>query len=346
MIDPANDRARGALYGQAIGDALGTTQEFTRPRDRRPFPELNLGPQTGLVGGGPFGLEAGQVTDDTQMAVCLADSLAARGRFDAADVARRYVAWMAVAFDIGNQTRASLARIASGTSPFEAARAVWRASGREAAGNGSLMRCSPLPVFFRADPVGLRAAALLDSAITHADPRCRLACAAFSAAIRCALSIPEAGASEMHAAALAELGPARTALATEFAVAPADPEAEQEAALAEQAARDLALDLELAGRPDPALDVGREGGFVRVAFRLAFWELRFAPSFEAAVLDATNRGGDADTNAAITGALYGALAGESRIPAAWRTTVDAACQTAPPAWSERYHPRRLFAAAT
>ena len=78
------DRTRGALWGQAVGDALGTTQEFERPSGRKAFPALNDGPQTDIVGGGPFRLEPGQVTDDTQMAVCLADSLAARGRFDAA----------------------------------------------------------------------------------------------------------------------------------------------------------------------------------------------------------------------------------------------------------------------
>ena len=92
----------------------------------------------------------------------------------------------------------------------------------------------------------------------------------------------------------------------------------------------------------------RHAGYVRVAFRLAFWELLHAPTFAAAVLDCANRGGDADTNAAIAGALYGALAGEEAIDPSWRARVIDAC-TGPGwagnVWADEYHPRRLFRAA-
>jgi hypothetical protein len=112
----------------------------------------------------------------------------------------------------------------------------------------------------------------------------------------------------------------------------------------------LREDLELASRPDPGLydasmHLHRAAGYVRVSFRLAFWELLHAPTFEAAVLDCANRGGDADTNAAIAGALYGALAGERAIREDWRRKVSEACRgpkwSAKP-WGDRYHPRRLF----
>src|SRR5665647_1711532 len=105
-----NDRAKGAVLGLAVGDALGTTYEF-EAIEQRAYPELATGPATDVVGGGPFDVAPGAITDDTQMAVCLGRSLAERGRLDVADVARRYVAWTDEAFDIGNQTRDALLRI-------------------------------------------------------------------------------------------------------------------------------------------------------------------------------------------------------------------------------------------
>src|SRR4026209_1773012 len=79
------DRYRGALLGLAAGDALGTTVEFSRPG--------TFTPVTDIVGGGPFKLEPGQWTDDTSMALCLAESLLERNGFDPADQLQRYVRW-------------------------------------------------------------------------------------------------------------------------------------------------------------------------------------------------------------------------------------------------------------
>ena len=137
------DRARGALLGMAVGDALGTTLEFSRP-EAVPFPNLNAGPHTSITGGGPFDVAPGQVTDDTQLACCLAASLVANGGFDAMDLAKRYVAWSDVAFDIGNQTGASLGLVRKGVSPLDAGRQVWLLNGKRPAGNGSLMRTAPI----------------------------------------------------------------------------------------------------------------------------------------------------------------------------------------------------------
>src|SRR3954470_2392520 len=109
-MDTMNDRARGAMLGLAIGDALGTTYEFDRI-DQPRYPALATGPATDVVGGGPFDLPAGAITDDTQMAVCLARSLAELGHPDVADLGRRYLAWSEHAFDIGNQTRGAIDRI-------------------------------------------------------------------------------------------------------------------------------------------------------------------------------------------------------------------------------------------
>lgn len=313
------DRARGALMGLAVGDAMGTTQEFSQP-DAPAFPVLARGPQRDIVGGGPFELEPGQVTDDTQMATCLAASLGKHNGFDVNDVAARYVAWQGHAFDIGGQTRSALDAIECGTSPRDAGREVWEATGRNAAGNGSLMRTAPIGVFFARDLERLRQASREDSAITHFDERCQEACVAFNAAI---------------AAALATSGDV-------------DPHQIWRSAREEVSRDDLANDLEQARRDDPDLlsddlHIHEHQGFVRVAFRLAFWELLHAPSVEAALIDVVNRGGDADTNGAIAGALLGAVHGERAIPARWRRLVLHALEdTAPGPLRDVYHPARLL----
>ncbi len=332
------DHARGALLGLAVGDALGTTLEFTRP-DAPPLPTLLRGPHTEIVGGGPFGLRPGQVTDDTQQAVLLATSLRERGGIDSADLARRYVAWGEVAFDQGSQTRAVLARLAGGEAPSTAGRSVWVASGRRAAGNGSLMRTAPIGVRLAHDEAARIAASLDDSAITHFDPRCQLACAAFNAAIAAACArgaAPEA----MAVAARADLMAGADLLAARLPL---------ERDVVHVAMADLATDLDAAASDAPAMyrpeaHLLQHMGFVRVAFRLAFWHLLHTPSFEVALIDVVNRGGDADTNGAIAGALLGAAHGEAAIPSRWR---DAVLDALPPSprdpFSTTYHPRLLLA---
>lgn len=342
------DRARGALLGLAVGDALGTTYEFERIRQPA-YPELAVGPATELVGGGPFGLVAGQVTDDTQMAVCLARSLAERGRLDVDDVARRYVAWTSEAFDIGNQTRGALDRIEAGARPWDGGLGGWRDGGRRAAGNGSLMRTVPIAVALAANGEdAVIDAALADSLITHADPRCALACAAFDAGVAAAIAHgAEAGA--MIAAARGALAVAELRLGALWREALGG-EPEELRAIGD-ARVELEGDLELAEAAEPALTSGRPvdlhatAGFVRVAFRLAFWHLGHTSSWQAAVVDVASRGGDADTNAAIVGALLGARDGEASIPGAWIERVLAARQPGSEGWADAHHPRHLLALA-
>ncbi|TCZ54239.1 ADP-ribosylglycohydrolase family protein [Roseicella aquatilis] len=132
------DRAVGALLGLAVGDAVGTTLEF-RPRDSDP-------PLTDMVGGGPFRMPPGGWTDDTSMALGLADSLVALGRFDGGDIMRRWLRWMeqgayshtGTCFDNGHQTATALRRFArDGSLPPPT----------EAAGNGAIMRLAPVVLF-------------------------------------------------------------------------------------------------------------------------------------------------------------------------------------------------------
>src|SRR5688572_4339439 len=210
--DARRDKLRGALLGLAVGDALGTTLEFTTP-EAPAFPRLTTGPHTSITGGGPFAVAAGQITDDTQMAVCLATSLVQKGRYEVQHVARSYVRWRPHAFDIGQLTASAIDRIAAGEDPLRAGRAAWEASGRRSAGNGSLMRTAPIAVRYCSDPEARRVASLTDSGITHADPRCQIACAAFNAAL--ASAVTSAPIASIFSAAHDELDAASAALVSQ-----------------------------------------------------------------------------------------------------------------------------------
>lgn len=333
--------SRGSLLGLAVGDALGTTYEFEQI-EQPPYPALATGPAVEVVGHGPFDLAPGQVTDDTQLAVCLARSLREQRRLDVTDLGERYVAWTTSAFDIGNQTRAALARIERGEPAATAGVSTWRASGRRAAGNGSLMRTAPIAIAFAAEPARVIEAAIDDSLITHADPRCVLACAAFDAAIAASVT------GNRHT--MVEV--ARAAGATAERILTArwsgdDPDRVADRATIASARDDLERDLDAALANDPGvdragLDLHRTAGFVRVAFRLAFWHAVHTPSWRAAVVDVASRGGDADTNAAIVGALLGARDGASAIPAPWIDLVFSATQPGPASWADAHHPRHLL----
>lgn len=341
------DRARGTLLGLAVGDALGTTLEFATPA-APPFPSLAEGPHADVTGGGPFDVVPGQVTDDTQMAACLAGALAARGgRYDVSEAAARYRAWTEHAFDVGSLTASALARLERGAAPGEAGFLAWEEAGMAAAGNGSLMRSAPIGVALAADAGARRLAALRDSAVTHYDPRCALACAALDAAVAAGVA-GAARARDLLDAAGAELGAAAAAF-LDACPPPRAARPDVEARLA--AAVDALLeDLDRAQADDPGL-YGRDlhlhahQGFVRVAFRLAFWELLHAPTWRAGVTDAVNRGGDADTNGAIAGALLGALHGERALPEAWRARVLSAVPREDGPLRTLYHPRALLALA-
>lgn len=324
-------RRAGSLFGLAVGDALGTTYELARI-DQPNYPTLATGPATDVVGGGPFELPAGAITDDTQMAVCIARSLIEKsGKLDLADLASRYLAWFEHAFDVGNQTASALGAIETGTPVHEAGRTAWLNSGRRAAGNGSLMRTAPIGVYFTGDAVIEEAIA--DAIVTHADPRCVLATAAFDASIAAAIA-----GTDLLAAARQALPVAAAKLRDLW-------DNEHRTSI-ESAIDDLRRDLDAAQRPDPdlygeELHIQRTAGFVRVAFRLAYWHAAHTKSWRDAVVDTASRGGDADTNGAIVGALLGARDGVDAIPRAWIERVLAAKQRGSDAWGDAHHPRHF-----
>lgn len=171
-LDPSKMKA--ALVGLAVGDALGTTLEF--------------GPGTpdeshcDLIGGGPFNMPPGGWTDDTSMALCLAESLIEKDGFDAYDLMDRFCRWWKEGylshngrcFDIGFTTRRALYRFTTDGEPFAGDPSP------EAAGNGSLMRLSPVSIYFCNDRGKAAEVARDQSKTTHAAPQCLDACAEFS----------------------------------------------------------------------------------------------------------------------------------------------------------------------
>jgi ADP-ribosylglycohydrolase len=296
------DRARGALLGQAVGDALGTTVEFSSPAAiLQRFP----GGLREVVGGGVFSVLPGQVTDDTELALALARSLAEERGYSPDTVAAAYQDWLESGpFDKGRATlQAFGGRLARG--PGLAERLAQRADATTQA-NGSLMRISPLGIFgWDLAPTELARLAARDSALSHPHPLCQAACAVLACAI--ALAIREGlGGRELHWSTL------------DFA---------RKEPLARPAVE--VLEAALSG---PPRDYLHQQGWVRTALQNAFFQLG-APTFEEGLVDTVNQGGDADTNGAIAGALLGAAHGASVIPARWAERV-LSCSSPRPA---RYH---------
>jgi ADP-ribosylglycohydrolase len=278
---------RGSLLGLATGDALGTTLEFRAPGSFTPL--------TDMVGGGPFGLKPGQWTDDTSMALCLAESLVETGGFVPLDQCRRYLRWWqeghlsatGQCFDIGNATRTALERFEWSGDPFSGGTTT------RSAGNGSLMRVAPVPLFFRQDPPLAIQLAGESSRTTHALPVCVDACRYFAGLIVGALAGHDK---------TALLAPRYHPVAGTWAPGELHPEIEAVAGGSFRV------------RNPPQI---RGSGHVVRALEAALWAFARSDDFRSGCLLAANLGEDADTTAAIYGQLAGAFYGVEGIPAEW-----------------------------
>lgn len=289
------NRYRGALLGLAAGDALGTTLEFQPPGTFKPINDM--------AGGGPFRLKAGQWTDDTSMALCLAESLLECGGFDARDQMRRYYRWSregylsstGTCFDIGNTVAGALRRFRPGRQETEG-NPYAGSTDPATAGNGSLMRLAPVPLYFAgAGPVEAIARAGESSRTTHGAPAAVDACRYMAGLILGAL----AGASKEQL-----IGPSYEPPGAE-GIWHETPLARPVAAVADGSFRTKA-DAQIRGT-----------GYVVASLEAALWAFAKSSSFEEGALLAVNLGDDADTTGAIYGQLAGAFYGESGIPAGW-----------------------------
>lgn len=277
------DRAVGALVGLAVGDAVGTTLEF-KPKPSHPI-------LTDMVGGGPFKLKPGQWTDDTAMALALADWLANDNDLDPADLMSRFVRWYengeysctGTCFDIGNATRAALDRFIDSGEPLAGS------ADPRSAGNGALMRLSPVAIRFWNDRERLAEIAEVQTLITHGAEEC------IDASVKFAHLLADVISGE---------------------------------SLSDSLRGDLISGVDSKWRSVHRNEI-RGTGYVVDCLNAALWAVSRTTNFRSAILLAANLGDDADTTAAVVGQLAGAVYGISGIPVewlerlAWRSKIEA-----------------------
>ncbi len=276
--DDIRDRALAAFLGLAVGDAVGTTLEFS---ERDVEPRLK-----DMVGGGPFRLPSGGWTDDTSMALALADSLVTCGTLDCRDLMDRFVSWWrdgeyshtGRCFDIGMTIQAALSRYERTGDPMAGSTDPW------SAGNGSLMRLAPVALRFRTDRARLSEAAAQQSRTTHAAEEAVDACRAFADMLADAIS--------------------------------GKPRPDVLAPKAFEGAPEISAILGGSWR-QRARDEIRSSGYVVHTLEAAIWSVARTGDFRNAVLLAANLADDADTVAAVTGQLAGGIYGLSGIPTHW-----------------------------
>ncbi|BDS06834.1 ADP-ribosylglycohydrolase [Oceaniferula spumae] len=278
-------RYQGALLGLACGDALGTTVEFQ--------PRGSFKPLTDIVGGGPFSLKAGEWTDDTSMALSLAESLLTHREMQLADQLNRYTFWWrhgensvtGECFDIGNTVRSALENYARTDDPHSGA------TDPMSAGNGSIMRLAPVPLFYaNATTEDLLNMCRLSSVTTHGAAECLGACQLLGYLIRRALTADDKDEALSVGSDFMEHATSCPASIT---------------AIANQDYRDK-----------DALDI-RGTGYVVKSLEAALWAFLHTESFEEGALKAVNLGDDADTTGAVYGQIAGAFYGKKGIPKHW-----------------------------
>lgn len=276
----------GGLIGLAVGDAIGTVLEFAQAGTFTPISDME--------GGGPFNLKPGEWTDDTSMALCLADSILETGGFNPQDQMNRYVRWRdegylsstGKCFDIGVATSRALDAFKAWGEPYSGS------IDPETAGNGSLMRLAPIPMRWRTDLAQTAHYAALSSRTTHAAPEAVDACRYY--AVLVALVLNGAGKDQVLTTNPDCLGV--------FENNPLSP------AIAEIAAGSYRE------REPPQI---RGSGYVVHTLEAALWALATTDDFRSGLLKVVNLGEDADTTGAVYGQLAGAIYGSECIPSEW-----------------------------
>ena len=290
--DLVTQHAIGALLGAAVGDALGAPFEFQGPgRYSETYPVRVLDGIGEMRGGGPWA--PGEFTDDTQMAVVLAESLLARDGFDPADLWERWRTWSGPAADVGVLTRLALRH----ADPDGAALAAHTENAGRSAGNGTVMR--DVPVALRTltgsadDAVEL---AVRQAALTHHDRHTHVGSAVHTLMVRAwVLGDDPDDAVDGYLGSL-DAGTA-------------------------DAWRRL---LDPGWRP---IDARYGNGTVWTCLAQAVWAVRHADSYEEAVVRAVDLGDDADTVACVAGALAGARFGVQQVPSRWTTYLHGTVAT-------------------
>lgn len=286
------DKYRGSLFGLAIGDAMGAPLEYLEPGSFEPV--------TDMTGGGVFKLRAGDWTDDTSMALCMAESLIECRGFDPSDQMERYLKWyhsghlssQGWCFDVGTVNRKALLNFESTRQSFSGL------TDESSATNGSIMRLAPMALAYAAQPTRALDFAGESSRTTHAHPRCIDACRYLCSLILGALQ-EEVSKDEI-------LSPLYSPVKEYWAHRPLCPEIE---AIARGSFKEKEP-------PDIMGD-----GSVLNSLEAALWAFYKSSSFEEGCLLAVNLGFDADSTGAVYGQLAGAFYGEANLPASWRSRL-------------------------
>jgi ADP-ribosylglycohydrolase len=300
-MDPSiADRIRGVLWGQAVGDALGygaemlskSAVEQTYPGGLRRYEQITRFPSNASW-------QPGDWTDDTDQMLCILESLLARQQVDLPDIAARLQHWaLSDGYGMGSTSYAVARHPDFVREPQRVANDYWMAGGRQNASNGGVMRTSVLGVWNATDPDQVRHDAEQVCRLTHPDPRCTGSCVAICLAI----------------AELVRGDKDIEPLVGRVSAAVRSHHHEMDEWFEKASGHSLEpLNLDEGGSP------GEENrlGYTLKTLSAAFWALRHARSFEEGVLAIVHEGGDADTNAAVAGAVLGARFGGSSVNAEW-----------------------------
>ena len=302
---------RGSLLAGAAGDALGRPAEgipasevrrrYGTLEDFQPWRNWRRGP-------------VGTITDDTQMTMCVAESIVAHGHLVPGDLAERFIAWLPVGRGKGRTCVGAIERLESGE--------PWYRAGLPSAGNGAAMRVAPVGLRHASELDALRREAALSAVVTHADPMAVTSAVAQAFSVAYLLHRP-AGSLDVQdylvslQAVLADVhdpgAPERRTGAGRGAVRLADRLVE---------VGDM-LDL----TPAEAFACLWNGAFVLESLPAALWCFLHSPEDpEQVLVTAANQGRDADTVAAMAGNLVGAYLGEAVLPRRWLDDLEYAAE--------------------
>ncbi len=281
------DKFHGAIVGLAVGDSMGVALEFKDPGSFEPVDDM--------VGGGSLNLDPGMWTDDTSLALCLMESLAETQKFDPVDQLERYYRWFneghlsvtGECFDIGGTTQEALKTFHLTGQPYPGP------DHDRSAGNGSIMRLAPVPLFFIGDPLCAIECSGMSSRTTHNHPLAVDACRYYGGLIHGAV----------------------TGMSKEEILSPRYSPVE---GYWEEHPLEAEIDMVASGsfkeREPPEI---RGRGYVVKSMEAALWAFYNSRNFEEGCLLAVNLGEDADTTGAIYGQLAGAYYGKNSIPKKW-----------------------------
>ena len=295
------DRAIGCLFGQAIGDALGTLCEF------EDAPRAKLFVDQEIAQFGHLSLKNKNITDDTEMALALARSLIRKGRYDPIDVAQSYVTWFhSGSNDIGRATHNAFDHTQIGLDNYAT---IIRSSQKlniNRLSNGCLMRISPLGIYgINISQPELEKICRLDTVLTNPNQMTQEAVISYVTAITTAI----------------KTGNLSQVIRKALEVTPKDSLIYRTIGEAINLEGHHQIPLINEGHLTYTVNDSVYQGYVGIALFEAFYEVTHSKDFHHIMKRIMSRGGDTDTNCAITGALYGALHGYRAIPVEYLNAI-------------------------